>query len=106
MQIVDSAKGWASTFLYYNDVAPPNRLQGFTAFEDRAGTPLPSWKKKPAAKMPADLAAIKARITELTSGTPPLTGEDTIICWMKRQIQPLQHQIGRASCRERVYVLV
>ena len=63
-------------------MAPPNRLQGLAPFEDRAGTPLPSWKK-PAAKMPADLAAIKARITELTSGSPPLTGEDTIICWMK-----------------------
>ena len=24
--IVDSAKGWASTFFYCNDVAPPNRL--------------------------------------------------------------------------------
>ena len=82
--IVDSAKGWASTFFYCNDVAPPNRLQGLAAFEDRAGTPLPSWKKKPTAKMPADLAAIKARISELTSGSPPLTMEDTIICWMKR----------------------
>ena len=47
--------------------------------------------------MPADLATIKARITELTSGSPPLTGEDTIICWMKRQIQPLQHR-GRLLC--------
>ena len=43
------------------------------------------------------LAAIKARITELTSGSPPLTGEDTIICWMKRRIQPLQHR-ARLLC--------
>ena len=78
--IVDSAKGWASTFFYGKDVAPPNRLQGLAAFEDRAGTPLPSWKKKLAAKKPANLAAIKARIMELTSGSPPLNGEDTIIC--------------------------
>ena len=89
MPIVDSAKGWASTFIYCNDVAPPNRLQGLAAFEDRAGIPLPSSKQKPAAKMLADLATIKARITELTSGSPPLTGKDTIICWMKRRIQPL-----------------
>ena len=54
-------------------------------------------KKKPSTKMPADLAAIKARITELTCGSPPLTGEDTIICWMKRQIQPLQHR-ARLLC--------
>ena len=47
--------------------------------------------------MPAELAAIKARITELTSGTPPLTGEDTIICWMKRRIQPHQHR-ARLLC--------
>ena len=60
--IVNSAKGWASTFFYYNDVEPPNRLQGLAAFEDRAGIPLPSWKQKRAAKMPADLATIKARI--------------------------------------------
>ena len=86
--IVDSAKGWASTFFYCKDVAPPNRLQGLAPFEGRAGTPLPSWKKKPIAKMPADLAAIKARIMELTSISPPLTGEDTIICWMKRRIHP------------------
>ena len=69
--IVDSAKGLASTFFYCNDVVPPNRLQGLAAFEDRAGIPLPTCKLKPAAKMPADLAAIKARISELTSGSPP-----------------------------------
>ena len=82
--IVDSAKGWASTFFYCNDVVPPNKLEGLAAFEDRAGIPLPSWKQKSTSKMLADLAAIKARISELTSGSPPLTGEDTIICWMKR----------------------
>ena len=97
MPIIDSAKGSASTFFYCNDVAPPNRLQGFAAFEDRAGMPLPSGKRKPAAKMAADLAAIKARITELTSGSPPLTREDNIICWMKRRIQPLQHH-ARLLC--------
>ena len=43
-------------------------------------------------RWPTDLAAIQARITELTSGSPPLTGEDTIICWIKRRIQPLQHR--------------
>ena len=95
--IVDSAKGWASTFFYCKDVAPPNRLQGLAAFEDRADTPLPSWKKKPAAKMPADLAAIKGRITELTSDSPPLTRKDTIIFWMKRRIEPLQHR-ARLLC--------
>ena len=78
--IVDSAKGWVSTFFYCNDVVPPNRLRGLVAFEDRAGTPLPLWKKKPATKMLTDLAAVMARITELTSGSPPLTVEDMIIC--------------------------
>ena len=77
--IVDSAKGWASTFFYCKDVAPPNRLQGLAPFEDRAGTPLHSWMKKSAAKMPADLATINARITELTTSSLPLIGEDTII---------------------------
>ena len=90
--IVDSAKGWASTFFYCKEVAPPNQLQGLAPFTDEAGTPLPSWKKKPSARMPADHAAIQARISELTSGSPPLTGEDTIICWVKRRIQPLQHR--------------
>ena len=90
--IVDSAKGWVSTFFYCKDVAPPNRLEGLTPFTDTAGTPMPSWKKKPSAKMPADHAAIQVKISELTSGSPPLTGEDIIICWVKRRIQPLQHR--------------
>ena len=77
--IIDSAKGWASTFFYCKDVAPPNRLQGLAPFTDEVGTPLPSWKKKPSARMPADHAAIQARISELTTGSPPLTGEDPII---------------------------
>ena len=34
----------------------------------------------------------QAKISELTSGSPPLTGEDTIICWVKRRIQPLQYR--------------
>ena len=33
--IVDSAKGWASTFFYCKDVAPPNRLEGLAPFTDR-----------------------------------------------------------------------
>ena len=90
--IVDSAKGWASTFFYCKDVALPNRLQGLAPFVDKAGTPLPSWKTKPTARMPADHVAIQARISALTSSTPPLTREDTIICWVKRRIQPLQHR--------------
>ena len=95
--IVDSAKGWASTFFYCKDVAPPNRLQGLAPFIDEAGTPLPSWKKKPSARMPADHAVIQARISDLTSGSPPLTGEDTILCWIKRRIQALQHR-ARLLC--------
>ena len=47
--------------------------------------------------MSVDLAAIKPRISELTSGTPPLTGEDTIICWMTRLIQPLQHRTSKKT---------
>ena len=73
-------------------MAPPNRLQGLAPFTDEAGTPLPSWKKKPSARMLADHAAIQSRISELTSSSRPLTREDTIICWAKRRIQPLQHR--------------
>ena len=71
---------------------------GLAPFTDEAGMPLPSWKKKQSARMTADHAAIQARISELTSGSPPLTGEDTIICWVKRRIQPLQHRI-RLLCK-------
>ena len=81
--IVDLAKGWAATFFYCKDKMTPNWLEGLPPFVDTAGTPLPSWKTKPAARTPTEIAAIEVRITELTSGSPPLTGEDTMLCWMR-----------------------
>ena len=85
-------KGVGVHLFYCKDVPLRNRLEGLPTFEDRAGIAQSSWKKKLAAKMLTDLAAIKARIIELASSSPPLTREDTIICWMKRRIQPLQHR--------------
>ena len=86
MAIVDSAKGWASTFFYCKDVPLPTKPVGLPAFEDIAGVPKPSWKDKPVKVLPADLAAIQKSIAQLTSGFPPFTGEDTIICWMMKRI--------------------
>ena len=61
-------------------------------FVDVAGVPNDAWNEKPVEVLPEDLNLIKRRITKLTSGSPKLTGEDTILCWVTRRIQPLQHR--------------
>ena len=85
---VDSVKDWTGTFFYCKDVPLPNRPSGIPPFQNIAGEEKPSWDEKPVTPVPGGLRLIQRRIEALTCREPELTGTDTIICWLKRRIQP------------------
>ena len=92
VSIVESVKGWNSTFFYCKDIKAPGQAYGMPPFVDIAGVPNDTWTEKLVEVLPEDVNLIKRLITKLTFGSPKLTGEDTILCWVTRRIQPLQHQ--------------
>ena len=85
---VDSVKEWTGTFFYCKDAPLPNRAEGIPPFRNVAGTELPSWDERPANPTPRGFRLLQRRIEALTCREPELTGTDTVLCWLKRRIQP------------------
>ena len=88
MPKVDSVKEWTGSFFYCKDVPLPNQAEGISPFHNIAGTELPSWDERPANLTPRGFRLLQRRIEALTCREPELTGTDTVICWLKRRIQP------------------
>ena len=88
MPKVDSVKEWTGSFFYCKDVPLPNQATGIPPFHNIAGTELPSWDERPANPTPGGFRLLQRRIEALTCREPELTGTDTVICWLKRRIQP------------------
>ena len=85
---IDSVKDWTGTFFYCKDVPLPNQSSGIPPFQNIAGEEKPSWDEKPAKPVPGGIRLLQRRIEALTCREPELTGTDTVICWLKRRIQP------------------
>ena len=76
---LESVKGWTASFFYCKDVPAPGQSIGMPPFVDVVGIPNDAWNEKPVKVLPSDLSLIKRRITKPTSGSPKLTGEDTVL---------------------------
>ena len=88
---VDSIRSWASTFFYCSDIAPAGKTVGLPRFLNAVASPCFSWDEKPEKVLPAHLQLIQKQIEYMTTeATPKLTGTDTILCWLKRRVQPLR----------------
>ena len=88
MPKIDSVKDWTGSFFYCKDVPLPNHLHGIPPFRNVAGEEKASWDEKPVNPVPMDLQLLRRRIEALTCREPELTGTDTVLCWLKRRIQP------------------
>ena len=95
---IDSVKDWTGTFFYCRDVPLPNRSFGIPPFQNIAGEERASWDEKPASPVPGELLLLQRRIEALTCREPELTGTDTVICWLKRRIQPCAFHGSRRLC--------
>ena len=85
---IDSVKDWTGSFFYCKDVPLPNQDSGIPPFRNVAGEEKASWDEKPVSPVPMDLQLLRRRIEALTCREPELTGTDTVLCWLKRRIQP------------------
>ena len=110
---IDSVKDWTGSFFYCKDVPLPNQLYRIPPFRNVAGEEKASWDEKPVSPVPMDLQLLRRRIEALTCREPELTGTDTVLCWLKRRIQPcafrgvriLSHRRKRRASLHQVQVV-
>ena len=88
-------KDWTGSFFYCKDVPLPNQLSGIPPFRNVAGEEKARWDKKPVSPVPMDLLLIRRSIEAPTCREPELTGTDTVLCWLKRRIQPCAFRVVR-----------
>ena len=88
MPKIDSVKDWTDSFFYCKDVPLPNQPSGIPPFRNIAGEEKASWDEKPASPVPMGIRLLRRRIETLTCREPKLMGTDTVLCWLKRWIQP------------------
>ena len=80
---------WTAGFFYCQDEATKGNTFGLPPFVNVAAEDNESWDSCPNRHGQADLNQCIRRIAKLVS--MGLTGQDLVLCWVKRQIQPLQH---------------
>ena len=76
---------------------PKDKTVGIPPFVNVAAIPRSSWDEEVVKVIPDDLRLMQSQIEHLTSGSPKLTGMDTVICWLKRRIQPVKENSDMMS---------